>query len=34
MFCLAYTVENAYVEEKEEACLALREIAEHTGYVS
>ncbi|XP_075230407.1 importin-4-like [Lycorma delicatula] len=27
----AYTVENAYVEEKEEACVALREIAENTG---
>lgn len=26
-----YRVENAYVEEKEEACLALREIAENTG---
>ena len=24
-----YTVENAYLEEKEEACLALRELALH-----
>lgn len=27
-----YSVENAYVEEKEEACLALKEIAEWAGY--
>lgn len=26
-----YSVENAYVEEKEEACLALREISEYAG---
>ncbi|XP_003693033.1 importin-4 [Apis florea] len=26
-----YSVENAYIEEKEEAILALKEIAEHTG---
>lgn len=26
-----YSVENAYVEEKEEACLALKEIAEFAG---
>ncbi|XP_049829697.1 importin-4-like [Schistocerca gregaria] len=26
-----YTVENSYMEEKEEACLALRELALHTG---
>lgn len=26
-----YSVENAYVEEKEEACLALKDIALHTG---
>lgn len=25
-----YSVENAYIEEKEEAILALKEIAEHT----
>lgn len=28
----AYTVENAYLEEKEEACLALREIAANSRY--
>lgn len=27
---IGYNVENAFVEEKEEAILALREIAEHT----
>ena len=27
-----YTVENAYLEEKEEACLALREIAANSRY--
>ena len=27
-----YTVENAYLEEKEEACLALRELALHARY--
>lgn len=26
-----FNVENAYIEEKEEAILALKEIAEHTG---
>ncbi|CAG2058168.1 unnamed protein product [Timema podura] len=26
-----YSVENAYVDEKEEACLALKELSEHTG---
>ena len=26
----AYTVENAYLEEKEEACLALKDIALHS----
>jgi hypothetical protein len=29
-----YTVENAYLEEKEEACLALRELALHARYES
>lgn len=28
-----YILENSYIEEKEEACLALREFAIHTGYV-
>ena len=28
----AYTVENAYLEEKEEACLALRELALQARY--
>lgn len=27
----SYSVENAYVEEKEEACLALKEISEWAG---
>lgn len=26
-----YSVENAYVEEKEGACLALKELSEHVG---
>ena len=26
-----YTVENSYLEEKEEACLALRELASHSS---
>ncbi|XP_063239917.1 importin-4-like [Bacillus rossius redtenbacheri] len=26
-----YSVENAYVDEKEEACLALKELAQHSG---
>lgn len=28
-----YSVENSYNEEKEQACLALREICLNTGYV-
>ena len=28
-----YTVENSYVIEKEEACLALKDIAFYAGYV-
>lgn len=28
-----YSVENAYMEEKEEAVLALKEIAQYTEYV-
>lgn len=29
-----YTVENAYLQEKEEACLALKELAEHARYLN
>jgi hypothetical protein len=30
-FILGYSIENVYVEEKEEACVALTEIARNTG---
>ena len=32
MMC-SYTVENAYLEEKEDACNAIGEIAKNLGYV-
>jgi hypothetical protein len=30
-FLVGYSVENVYMEEKEEACLSLAEIAKNTG---
>jgi hypothetical protein len=33
-FSFSFSVENAYLEEKEDTCNALGEIAENVGYVS
>ena len=33
LFECRYSVENAYLEEKEDTCNALGEIAENSGYV-
>jgi hypothetical protein len=32
-FCPRFSVENAYLEEKEDVCNSLAEIAENVGYV-
>ena len=31
LFIVGYTFDNVYVQEKEEACIALTEIAKNTG---
>ena len=31
MFSISYSVENAYIEEKEDACNAIGEIADNIG---